>query len=246
MAKHRPRAAARGIRVSVVDDHRFVADLLLAAFERHAERFVFWGSASRLSELPALLRQEPADVVLVDYALPDGTGSDALRLLKRHWPRARSVLFSGHDQPEIVREAIAAGAEGVLTKARGIADVLEVIERAHRGDVLLDGELLWELMLQPGGPQLRLLARARLTPRERTALETLLAVGRTDLAARQLGVRPATLRVHLHRASAKLGAESRLEAISLALRGGLIRAPKAAGSRAARPRATGADAKRRA
>jgi DNA-binding CsgD family transcriptional regulator len=50
-------------------------------------------------------------------------------------------------------------------------------------------------------------------------------MGRSDLAARQLGITEATLRVHLHRACRKLGTESRLEAISLAIRAGLIRPP---------------------
>jgi DNA-binding NarL/FixJ family response regulator len=60
----------------------------------------------------------------------------------------------------------------------------------------------------------------------------------TAEAARRIHMAPATLRVHLHRASRKLGATSRLEAISMALRAGLIRAPS--GSKPATPRGEGA------
>jgi DNA-binding NarL/FixJ family response regulator len=216
---------ARPIRVALVDDHQFIADLLSRALERQPERFEFVGNAPRLSEVGTLLKQDPADVVLVDYSLPDGRGSDVLRLVKRHWPRARLILFSGHSEPDILQEAIAAGADGILTKGTGMDEILEVIERADRGEVLLDAGILRDLMAQPAGGASRLAALDRLTPRERVVLEAVLAAGTTEEAARQIGMAPATLRVHLHRASQKLGASSRLETISLALRAGLIRAP---------------------
>lgn len=221
-------AAASGrrpIRVALVDDHQFIADLLSRALERHADRFEFIGNAPRLSEVGAMLRQDPADVVLVDYSLPDGRGSDVLRVVKRHWPRARLVLFTGHAESDIIHEAIAAGADGVLAKGTGIDEMLALIERAHHGDVLLDVDVLRDLMANPAAGASRLAALDRLTPRERVVLEAILASGTTEQAARRIGMAPATLRVHLHRASQKLGASSRLETISIALRAGLIRAP---------------------
>jgi DNA-binding NarL/FixJ family response regulator len=225
----RPRT--RPIRVALVDDHQFIADMLSRALERQPGKFEFLGNAPRLAEVGALLRQEPADVVLVDYSLPDGRGSDVLRIVRRHWPRARMVLFTGHSESDILHEAIAAGADGVLTKDMGMDHILDVIERAHRGDVLLDAGTLRDLMTRPAAGANRLQALDRLTPRERIVLEAILAAGTTAEAARRIHMAPATLRVHLHRASQKLGATSRLEAISMALRAGLIRAP--AGSRPA-------------
>jgi DNA-binding NarL/FixJ family response regulator len=219
----RPRA--RAIRVALVDDHQFIADMLSRALERHPGKFEFIGNAQRLADVSGLLRHEPADVVLVDYSLPDGRGSDVLRLVRRHWPRARMVLFTGHAESDILHEAIAAGADGVLTKDVGVDHILAVIERAHRGDVLLDAGTLRDLMTQPAVGASRLAALDRLTPRERIVLEAILAAGTTQEAARRIHMAPATLRVHLHRASQKLGATSRLEAISMALRAGLIRAP---------------------
>ena len=227
----RPRT--RPIRVALVDDHQFIADLLSRALERHPGKFEFLGNAPRLADVSTLLRQDPADVVLVDYSLPDGRGSDVLRLVRRHWPRARMVLFTGHSESDILHEAIAAGADGVLTKDMGMDEILRVIERADRGDVLLDAETLRDLMRQPAGGASRLAALDRLTPRERIVLEAVLAAGTTQEAARRINMAPATLRVHLHRASQKLGATSRLEAISMALRAGLIRAPSGKGAIAA-------------
>lgn len=220
-----PRAPRRPIRVALVDDHQVIADLVSRALERHPGRFVFVGNAASLSAVGILLRETPADVVLVDYSLPDGRGSDVLRIVKRHWPRARLILFTGHTESDILQEAIAAGADGILTKGATIAATLELIERAHRGDVLLGPEILRDLMNQPAGGVTRLAALDRLTPRERVVLEALLASGTTEEAAQRIGMASATLRVHLHRVSQKLGASSRLEAISLALAAGLINPP---------------------
>jgi DNA-binding NarL/FixJ family response regulator len=225
-SRHRP------IRVALVDDHQSTADLLGRALERQPERFEFIGNAPRLADVGLLLRQDPADVVLVDDSLPDGRGSDVLRVLRRHWPRARLVLFSGHSEPDVLHEAIAAGADGIITKGTGMAEILEVIERADRGDVLLAPEILRDLMADPAGGASRLRALDRLTPRERVVLEATLETGTTGAAARRIGMAPATLRVHLHRAGQKLGATSRLETISLALRAGLIRAPSRGGGQA--------------
>jgi DNA-binding NarL/FixJ family response regulator len=222
------RARNRPIRVALVDDHQFIADLLSRALERRPGTFEFLGNAPRLADVGTLLRQEPADVVLVDYSLPDGRGSDVLRMVRRHWPRARMVLFTGHSESEILHEAIAAGADGILTKGTGVDEILDVIERADRGDVLLDAGTLRDLMTQPHGGASRLAALDRLTPRERIVLEAVLAAGTTQEAARRIQMAPATLRVHLHRASQKLGATRRLEAISMALRAGFIRAPSGA------------------
>lgn len=235
----RPRT--RPIRVALVDDHQFIADMLRRALERRPETFEFLGNAPRLADVGALLRRDPADVVLVDYSLPDGRGSDVLRIVRRHWPRARMVLFTGHAESDILHEAIAAGADGVLTKDMGIDHILDVIERADRGDVLLDAGTLRDLMTQPSAGASRLAALDRLTPRERIVLEAILAAGTTQEAARRIQMAPATLRVHLHRASQKLGATSRLEAISMALRAGLIRAPS--GSKHAGPALGGAGSK---
>src|SRR5687768_13610767 len=226
-AEPRSGAGSRSgpIRVALVDDHQFIADVLSRALERQPERFVFVGNAPRLADVGPLLREDPADVVLVDYSLPDGRGSDVLRVVKRQWPRARLILFSGHSESDILHEAIAAGADGILTKQTGIDEILAAIERADRGDVLLDPDILRDLMAQPAGGATRLAALDRLTPRERVALEAVLATGTTAEAASRIGMAAATLRVHLHRASQKLGTSSRLETISVALRAGLIRGP---------------------
>jgi DNA-binding NarL/FixJ family response regulator len=227
----RPAADERPIRVLLVDDHRLMVEMTQVVLDEAG--FAVVGSAYRLSEVPALLAGQQADVALVDYTLPDGRGSEAIRLIQRAWPGCRSVLLTGHADRDIAEEAIAAGADGVMLKDRGLDELVQIVRRAAAGDVLLDASILASLIERTSSGPLRPVTNP-LTDRERDALEVLLAVGDTEEAARRLGITESTYRVHLHHAMKKLGVEGRLEAISVALRSGMIRPPSPSGRTSAR------------
>ncbi|MFN8622843.1 MAG: response regulator transcription factor [Chloroflexota bacterium] len=219
------------ITVLLVDDHRLMVEMTQVVLAEAGYRVV--GSAYRLSEVPALLVGERADVALVDYTLPDGRGSEAIRLIQHAWPGCRSVLLTGHADREIAEEAIAAGADGVMLKDRSLDELVQIVRRAAAGDVLLDASILASLIERTSSGPIRPLVNP-LTDRERDALEVLLAVGDTEEAARRLGITESTYRVHLHHAMKKLGVEGRLEAISVALRAGIIRPPSPSGRQTVR------------
>jgi len=126
------RTRTRPIRVALVDDHQFIADMLRRALERQPERFEYVGNAPRLADVGALLRRDPADVVLVDYSLPDGRGSDVLRIVRRHWPRARMVLFTGHATLHTALEAFRRGATDYMLKPVDVAYLCGLLSRVPR------------------------------------------------------------------------------------------------------------------
>lgn len=216
------------IRVLLIDDHRLMVEMTEVVLREAGIEVM--GRAYRLSDVPGLLVGLPADVALVDYALPDGRGSQAIREIVRSWPRCRSVLLTGHADRDIAEEAIAAGADGVMVKDGGLDELVRIVRRAAAGDVLLDVSILASLVERtnqvPGRQPI-----SPLTERERNALEVLLAVGDTEEAAARLGITESTYRVHLHHAMRKLGVDGRLQAISLALRAGIIRPPEAINDR---------------
>lgn len=223
MTRRRDGLPVQPVRVALVDDDPFIVDVLKRTFASIPERLTFLGSAARLSELPGLLGEEAADVVLIDFSMPDGSGADAFRHVRRAWPRATLILFSGSSEPTMLRAAVAAGADGVLAKARGISDLPAMIERVHRGELLPNPEWLRELMPQATAGNLQPDQSPALTHRERRVLGALLATGSTELAARQLGIARARVCAHLHRAGIKLGAGGRLQTLGLVLRAGLMR-----------------------
>lgn len=220
-----PRGAP--IRVAIVDDHRIFAEMLAETLA--AEGGVVTWIAPRLDALPALLaEQPPADVALVDYLLPDGRGTDAIAAIRRAWPACRCLLFTGLENDDVFEEAVASGADGVLMKRlAGADDVADAVRRAAAGEILLDPSFLTRLVRRTAAGSFRSgQIVEKLTPRERAALEVLLEAGGTEAAAERLGIAPSTYRVHLHNAMAKLGADGRLDAISRALKAGVIRPPE--------------------
>jgi len=219
-----PAARKRPIRVLLVDDHRLTAEMIRVVLDRAGMEVV--GMAYRLADVGPMLTGAPAHVALVDSGMPDGRGSQAIREIRRGWPTCRCVLLTGYADPDIAEEAIGAGADGVMLKDIGVDELVDIVRHAAAGHVLLAESVLASLVERTGDPP-RHRPLKPLTDRERTVLEVLLTVGDTEVAASRLGITESTYRVHLHHAMRKLGAEGRLQAISLALRAGLIRPPDA-------------------
>ena len=108
VAQHTP------IRVLLVDDHQLLTDALSRVLEREPDIQVV-GVALTVSDV----REAPrtgVDVVLMDYRLPDGTGSEATRIVKARWPSAKVVMLTAIADDETVLESIQAGADGYLVK----------------------------------------------------------------------------------------------------------------------------------
>lgn len=212
------------IRVLQVDDHRLVRDAMRGVLATHPEISVI-GALSGIEELTTFDGGAP-DVILMDYMLQDGTGAQATRLAKARWPRARVVMVTSMSADETILETVQAGADGYLTKDRAMADVIAAVHAAHAGEMLLPPEVL-------GGMVRRLAESDRdpplataLTPRELELLRHLARGTSTRGIAEQMSVSPDTVRTHVQAVRRKLGAHSKLEAVAVGLRRGLIEAPR--------------------
>ncbi|HKG56343.1 MAG TPA: response regulator transcription factor, partial [Candidatus Limnocylindrales bacterium] len=128
-------ADSKPIRVLLVDDHQLLTDALSRALAREPDIEVV-GVAGSVAAAKALAEQ-PVDVVLMDYRLPDGTGAEATRAIKIRWPEARVVMLTALNDDETVLESIQAGADGYLTKDRAVDDVVATVRSARAGETLL-------------------------------------------------------------------------------------------------------------
>ena len=218
----RPRTSRGVIRVVLVDDHQLVAQAI-ERFLNACDDITVIGVAGSVAEL-ARFSARP-DVVLMDYALPDGTGAEATRIAKARWPRVRVVMLTGSGGNETTLETMQAGADGYLTKGRALDDVVSAVRSVAAGDVLLPagiiGEMAQRLHEKPRHPPL---AQA-LTGRELEVLRHLCAGRSSRVIASDLNLSPETVRTHVQAIRRKLGASSRLEAVAIALRRRLIEPP---------------------
>ncbi len=219
------------IRVLLVDDHQLLTDALSRVLEREPDIQVV-GVAPTVSDV----REAPragVDVVLMDYRLPDGTGSEATRIVKTRWPSARVVMLTAITDDETVLESIQAGADGYLTKDRAVAEVVQAVRSAHAGEILLPRSVIVDIARRVVAARDRQQDRVfvePLTPRELEVLRALTeGLASPDICER-LGITPNTLRTHVQNIMGKLHVHSKLEAVAFALRHRLVEPPRPEGT----------------
>lgn len=205
--------------VLLVDDHAVLAESLSVLLGRQADLDVV-GTARTLAEAHRLVGSSRPDVVLLDVALPDGDGvAEIPALLERH-PGARIVVLTGSTSDRVLVAAVEAGAAGFLSKSGGVRRVVDTVRAAAADEAVLPEATLERLV--PLMQQRAEERQVRLTEREVEVLQ-LVAEGMTNAAiAERLVVSLHTVRNHVARISRKLVAHSKLEALSIALRQGLV------------------------
>ncbi len=224
VAQHTP------IRVLLVDDHQLLTDALSRVLEREPDIQVV-GVAPTVSDV----REAPrtgVDVVLMDYRLPDGTGSEATRIVKARWPSAKVVMLTAIADDETVLESIQAGADGYMTKDRAVAEVVDAVRAAHAGEILLPRSVIVDIARRVVAARDRQQDRVLvepLTPRELEVLRALTEGLASPEIGERLGITPNTLRTHVQNIMGKLHVHSKLEAVAFALRHRLVEPPRSEG-----------------
>jgi DNA-binding NarL/FixJ family response regulator len=206
------------VRVLIVDDHQMFATSLAQALHSESDLRVV-GQGTSIAEARDLMASTAPDVVLLDHRLPDGDGVGAIPDLHRIRPSVKIVVLTAATSDRLLVTAMEAGAAGFIAKTQRLDDVINGVRAVAQGESVVSAKLLTRLLprlhRQSGGG-------AELTEREREILD-LLARGLSNAdIAQQLTISVHTVRNHVANLSAKLGAHSKLEALSIAVRQGLI------------------------
>ncbi len=207
------------VRVLIVDDHEVLAASLSLVLDDQPGLTTV-GVAGTLGRARLMMATTEPDVVLLDHRLPDGDGVAAIEELRALHPDAGFVVLTASTADHVLVAAIEAGAAGFVSKTRSLEEVTAAVRAAAAGESVISPELLARLLprLHRGSPS----ARSDLTEREREVL-ALLADGLPNaVIAQRLTVSVHTVRNHIANLSAKLGAHSKLEALSIAVRDGLL------------------------
>ena len=207
------------IRVLIVDDHEVLVSSLAMVLDAE-EDISTAGVATTLEQAHALIGTLKPDVVLLDHRMPDGDGVAAIPSLRAQLPSIGVVVLTASSADHVLLAAIQAGASGFLSKTRSLDEVTAAVRAAAAGESVISPELLTRLLPRfgRGSPH----SASDLTEREREVL-ALVAEGLSNAAiAERLVVSVHTVRNHIASLSAKLGAHSKLEALSIAVRRGLL------------------------
>jgi DNA-binding NarL/FixJ family response regulator len=202
-------------RVVLVEDHDMVAEAMALAMQR-ADDIEIVARARSIATALTEVRKYAPDVVLLDRRLPDGDGIDAIGTLNDLG--ARVLVLTGEATSTVAARVAEAGGSGLVLKSAGLDELEEAVRRVAEGEAVFGAEFL-------AGVLSRLTGRTRsatLTARERQTLGLLADGASTAEVARRLGVAVNTARNHVQRVLEKLGARSKLEAVAIARREGLL------------------------
>ncbi len=124
-------------RVMIVDDHEVVREGLRALLRRQPELEIVGEADSVASAIEEARRTEP-DVVIMDVRLPDGSGVEACREIRAQRPDTKVLMLTSYADEDAVFASIMAGANGYLLKQARTRVLIDAINRAMRGESLLD------------------------------------------------------------------------------------------------------------
>jgi DNA-binding NarL/FixJ family response regulator len=165
------------------------------------------------------------NVALLCFSTSDD-GFAVTAAMRERVPSCRVIVLTDEPDDVALRRAIEAGAAGYLTKASGMAELIEAIRSVHRGDTLVPprmlGPLFEGLISHRRGQRDALRQLSLLSPREQEVLRLLVDGAGNDEIGRSLAISPQTARTHIQRVIRKLGVHSRLEAVMLATQSGFV------------------------
>jgi len=211
-------------KLLLVDDHAVVRSGLRMLLEGEEEVEIIGEVGSASEAINAVTHMKP-DMILMDIGLPDMSGIDAAREIKRLWPDISIVALTIHEDQEYFFKMLEAGASGYVPKRAAPEELLTAIRVAASGGVYLYpslAKLLVKDYLFNEQSNIDEENLNDLTPREHEVL-TLLADGESNIEiGDRLSISPKTVARHRENIMRKLNLHSRTELVKYAIRKGII------------------------
>jgi DNA-binding NarL/FixJ family response regulator len=202
------------IRVFCVDDHPVVRDGIAAIINLQPDMTLAGDAATGGEALERYFEVRP-DVALVDLQLPDMSGFDLIKKIRDKSPNARIIVLSSHEGDVDIQRALESGAQGFVAKGIVRGELLETIRSVHAGKRRLPAEVAQKLAEH--------IADEPISPRELEVLSLMAAGKRNKEIAAELSIAEDTVKMHVRNILSKLQVNDRTEAVTSALRRGIIR-----------------------
>lgn len=208
------------IRVMLVDDQAVVRSGL-AAFLEIFDDLELVGEASDGDLSIGMCGKVNPDVILMDLLMPNMNGADATAAIKKHYPNVQVVALTSFKEDDLVQNVLEAGAIGYLLKNVSADDLADAIRAAHAGRPTLAPEAAQALISKATNSGIPALGDD-LTEREREVLAQMVQGLNNVQIAEKLIVSRSTIKFHVSNILSKLNAETRTEAVAIALRNKLV------------------------
>jgi len=213
---HQRTPMASPIRVMTVDDHPVYRDGLAALLSVHDDLELV-AEAGDGAEAITLFRVHKPDVTLMDLAMPRMGGAEAIEKIVAEFPDARIIAITTYQGDVDIHRALKAGARGYLIKDVLRHDIAQAIRAVHGGERVVPTAVAQRLAEHT--------PRVELTEREVEVLTHMVKGLSNKQIATAIGRTEATVKAHILNVFEKLGASDRTEAVTIALRRGIIHLP---------------------
>jgi DNA-binding NarL/FixJ family response regulator len=214
-AADEPPRSPTAITCVVADDHPALGEALARILSADAIEIV--AQVRDGAEALARIEKLRPTVALLDLVLPPADLVEVVRRAASLSPETAVILYTGSVESESVVQALDAGARGFVLKEAPLEELLRAVKIVAGGEVYVDPALGATLIRAGSGTK-----HPSLSAREREILR-LLSNGRSNKEiAEALGISPDTVRTYVRRAMAKLEADTRTQAVAIAIRSGLI------------------------
>src|SRR6201996_1186078 len=201
------------IRLLCVDDHPLMREGISAVI-RNAPDMCLVAEAVNGQEAIECFREFRPDITLMDLRLPDMSGIEVLRAIRREFKEARIIMLTTFDGDFDIRRAFEAGALGYLLKNMPRPELLETIRKVHSGKRHVPPEVAAQLA--------QFVGLGVLSQREIEVLERIAGGNRNSDIASILFISEETVKGHVKHIMEKLGASDRTEAVAISIRRGII------------------------
>lgn len=201
------------IRVFCVDDHPIVRDGLASIIALQSDMELI-GAAESGAEALKLLRSTAADVLLVDLRLRDMSGHELTRQILSSSPQARIIILTSFEGDADIERALAAGARGYVVKGTPRDELVGAIRAVHVGRKHIPGPLAQKLAEHLGSE--------KLSERELQVLKQIALGKRNKEIGSALNIAEDTVKMHVKNVFEKLQVSDRTEAVTVALRRGIL------------------------
>lgn len=201
------------IRIMTVDDHVMLREGIAAIVDAEPDLTIVGEATNGAEAIDAFRRLRP-DITLMDLQMPVMSGIDAITAIRVEAPNAKIIVLTTYEGDVQAVRALKAGAWGFLLKSSLIDELLATIRAVHGGRRYVPADVAQEIAIHS--------AEESLTAKEIAVLE-LVASGRANkLIAFKLVISEETVKAHLRNIFSKLNVSDRTQAVTTALKRGII------------------------